>query len=634
MTRAVLSLLALWAGLHAAAVITGSRWVFALAVLSLVPLPIVLHARRPRPVDPLEPIWLGAAVFLFAYALVPALEVFRVSPFESLPGHLRLSPPHIYVAAWLSGLGFVAFCLGYFSPLGRRLAARLPSRRSGFSSPLLAAGLVLSAVGLVALEVTLALVGFDRLTPASIASGDMRQATLQAAQGRGYLSLGFLALSLGMTALVLEGARRTAAGTMSRRSLALATLVAIGFAAVAFGVVLGSRSLVIVTTIQLAVALHYGFSRLSARAAAALAVAVASFGVVFISLRNSSTVALDPLLWAGYAGKTFDGFNFLVTAVARQTDMLWGATLGQDLLYTYLPRVLVPDKPTVYGIFTAQQEIIGPVAGPGTYPPGILAEGWVNFGVLGVLVLPFLGALLLRVTYERAILSGGLTLILLGYLLGNQAGFMRGLGAAFAAVVVVSGLLVAAALIGDRIRRHRMCAGFPLAAGLAMIMLAVPVVVTQAVPPPSAQRAIALDRGDIAPLPDRAEAALSTSGGPTALVFWSSWCADCRRQLREIGPISRDGRWTVLGVAYQDTRAGTRAAKARTGASFVDSWDDGRLTLRYGVSQLPLTVLLDSRGRIACSFPGLTPGQRLHEALVSLSTSGSCSRRAGQGHTS
>jgi hypothetical protein len=427
---------------HALAFGLRSPVLLGLAALWLIPVPILLARRVGRPFDPLEPIWIFGSIFFFEYAVVPGIQLTRPASFQTLPGFMTLSPPHYYVAAWLGGAAFLVFCLVYtWQPVSSdRILGQLGDARSGVRALALTSG-VLVAAGVLALELNLHLAHASAYPLHALFTGQLRGPLVQSEQGRGYINLGYSAFSAGLVCLALAVAIWSKRDSRRRRWLWLYFALAALATVIVFALLLGSRSLAAGTLVGLLVVFNYRYRRIPRALVLAALGAVALGAVVFISLRDSHHVTFNVISMAAYVSKTFDGFNFLVTALARVHHLLWGQSLGQDALYTYLPRALFHAKPTVYGIVLAQDTVIPGLSHSlvsGTYPPGILAEGYVNFGVLGVLALPALGAILLRLSYDFLMESRNpIPVVVFGYLLGNPDGFFRGLGPVVPAVVAL-----------------------------------------------------------------------------------------------------------------------------------------------------------------------------------------------------
>ncbi|MDF3822290.1 TlpA disulfide reductase family protein [Leptospira sp. 96542] len=117
-----------------------------------------------------------------------------------------------------------------------------------------------------------------------------------------------------------------------------------------------------------------------------------------------------------------------------------------------------------------------------------------------------------------------------------------------------------------------------------------------------------IDWPEITLLDGRARAPESWAGRPALVVFWATWCPYCRRHNPRIEQLFRavdPARLQVLGVALdQDARA-VRDHVRRQGLTFPVTLDDGGLRRRFTERRvLPMTCLVDTRGRIRLRIPG------------------------------
>jgi cytochrome c biogenesis protein CcmG, thiol:disulfide interchange protein DsbE len=109
-------------------------------------------------------------------------------------------------------------------------------------------------------------------------------------------------------------------------------------------------------------------------------------------------------------------------------------------------------------------------------------------------------------------------------------------------------------------------------------------------------------------------------GRPAVVNFWASWCEPCRQEAPRLERLARSlrgrGRAGLVGVDWSDGLAGARAFVRRYGWSFPILRDpDGTVGNRYGLSGLPTSFVLDSRGRIVERLPGPQTESSLREAL-------------------
>ena len=114
-------------------------------------------------------------------------------------------------------------------------------------------------------------------------------------------------------------------------------------------------------------------------------------------------------------------------------------------------------------------------------------------------------------------------------------------------------------------------------------------------------------------------ATLATLRGRPALVnFWASWCGPCREEAPALERVWRslDGTATVVGVDFDDRR-GAAFGFIRSHRLTYPMLSDpaGTSGPRFGFSGLPVTVVLDARGRIVETLRGPQSEAELRAAL-------------------
>lgn len=96
------------------------------------------------------------------------------------------------------------------------------------------------------------------------------------------------------------------------------------------------------------------------------------------------------------------------------------------------------------------------------------------------------------------------------------------------------------------------------------------------------------------------------SGTPVVLNFWASWCTPCKKEmpvLQEFATENPDVR--VVGVAVNDGESDSREFAQRRGIEFPLGVDgDGSVSADYGVTGLPVTVVIDGDGQVATTWFG------------------------------
>lgn len=115
----------------------------------------------------------------------------------------------------------------------------------------------------------------------------------------------------------------------------------------------------------------------------------------------------------------------------------------------------------------------------------------------------------------------------------------------------------------------------------------------------------------------------SLRGKPALVNFWASWCTPCKQETPELERLARAlrGRARVVGVDWNDTTANATEFIRQHGLTYPILRDgSSEVGNRYGLSGLPTTFVLDSRGRIARTLRGPQTSATLREALAPLSS--------------
>jgi thiol-disulfide isomerase/thioredoxin len=99
---------------------------------------------------------------------------------------------------------------------------------------------------------------------------------------------------------------------------------------------------------------------------------------------------------------------------------------------------------------------------------------------------------------------------------------------------------------------------------------------------------------------------LAHLGEPTVINLWASWCAPCRTELPQVQRYAERaaGRVQVIGVITSDpNRGGAQSLIDDLGLRFPMLYDEpATLRTQVGVQALPVTLLVDARGRVAYRY--------------------------------
>ncbi|MEH6683720.1 MAG: hypothetical protein V7664_04400 [Qipengyuania sp.] len=166
-----------------------------------------------------------------------------------------------------------------------------------------------------------------------------------------------------------------------------------------------SRSSLLLLAIQpLIIAHYYGKLRISAVFYAfflAIAVIVGLGALREVNQQGNitgSSSIIDRTIGAGN-GPDLVRTSAIIERVPLERDFLWGYTYTA-VASIYIPRSVWPEKPPVsLGAFV-KQDIFGEDVRLNGWPPGMIAEAWMNFGIYGVILIMFAFGSLLRIFYE------------------------------------------------------------------------------------------------------------------------------------------------------------------------------------------------------------------------------------------
>ena len=93
----------------------------------------------------------------------------------------------------------------------------------------------------------------------------------------------------------------------------------------------------------------------------------------------------------------------------------------------------------------------------------------------------------------------------------------------------------------------------------------------------------------------------SLRGKAVVLNFFASWCEPCKREAPELEQVWRDYRSqgvVVLGIDTNDASNDAQQFISAHGVTYPTVGGGGRLTGKYGIPGLPVTYVLNRKGRV------------------------------------
>lgn len=412
----------------------------------------IAHYRRGRFVL-IDPAWAFLAGFAINYCVRPSLYLYDPSVGGIYQDDIYPEAliRHSFTGALLLALlGISGFAIGdwlFFrrSPVQRPL--RDPSNLHQFSKSSFyrVVAFLLLIAGFIGLQGFVSASGWSGPILALL-TGEQRDAFMEVILGRGYLTLAMQLSLVGWAmicaAWIAHPRHRTGLNRLGHASLRMAWFCATLLIWVAFG----ERSS-IMTVLFIPMALYVTLSpmrtlegrRTFRRAVVFLVLVVVLFaavaGPIGLAMKGKE-ISVPGIISMSISA--WDAFEFTVAAqnYIKVPDLKLGTTYAEDILYTWLPRLLFPSKPERYGAVTVQ-DMVAPdlVLNYGaTFPTGILVEAYANFWYVGVFFVPLLLAYLFRLLRDR-VLDVNWFWIMQAVLLFPLLASFRSLGWVLAAVI-------------------------------------------------------------------------------------------------------------------------------------------------------------------------------------------------------
>jgi cytochrome c biogenesis protein CcmG/thiol:disulfide interchange protein DsbE len=107
-------------------------------------------------------------------------------------------------------------------------------------------------------------------------------------------------------------------------------------------------------------------------------------------------------------------------------------------------------------------------------------------------------------------------------------------------------------------------------------------------------------------------------GRPIIVNFWASWCAPCRIEHSTLQALAARKGITLFGVDYKDKPEDGRAFLSELGNPFgkINEDRDGRVAIDWGVTGVPETFVIDSKGIIRVHYAGPLNEQVLERLIL------------------
>lgn len=108
------------------------------------------------------------------------------------------------------------------------------------------------------------------------------------------------------------------------------------------------------------------------------------------------------------------------------------------------------------------------------------------------------------------------------------------------------------------------------------------------------------------------------AGGVTIVNLWASWCAPCRVEQPELVKLGERSDVTLYGVAYRDKPEASKRFLSQLGNPFkkVGVDEDGQASIRWGVSGVPETFVINGAGSVVYKHVGPIQNDDLEKKIL------------------
>ncbi len=108
-------------------------------------------------------------------------------------------------------------------------------------------------------------------------------------------------------------------------------------------------------------------------------------------------------------------------------------------------------------------------------------------------------------------------------------------------------------------------------------------------------------------------AALSARG-PVLINFWALWCEPCKLEMKHLQSLSekyRDRQFSIVAVNQDNQKSMSKVPSYVSSQQFtfyVALDPDGEIAQQFNVQNIPFSILIDKKGKIAYKTLGYKPG--------------------------
>ena len=107
-------------------------------------------------------------------------------------------------------------------------------------------------------------------------------------------------------------------------------------------------------------------------------------------------------------------------------------------------------------------------------------------------------------------------------------------------------------------------------------------------------------------------------GHPVLIDFWATWCGPCKESLPLIDQVHTQLQprgLRTIAIEIEGAEAKAKQFAAALGLKLPIGSDPGTVSARYGITQIPVTVLIDSEGQVRQIFRGVHSAEELTRAI-------------------